>query len=585
MKLRELLKNLDRKGIRSRIQKNTLTSEDQRVLLFCVRVVPSLWQALQKSKIRVKKLREMIWGKKTESARNILKEIDQGEMPAPVTEPPSGLEAEASQSQESLKSAGSPSTQEPAPAQSAPLPADSNVVPIQKGKKYKENRENGLRGIQAYPDAEIVGCPHPGLKPGDLCPKCGKGTLYLLKTFGKFIQFVGSPFLKVILYFQQKLRCNACGAIFSAPLPAGVGGPRGTASASAMIALLKYGAGFPFYRLSQIQKYLKIPVSPSGIWKMLEPLIEIAIVIFKEMRRQAAQGEIFHNDDTVNKILAVILSLKLSLKKKTPEKTKKTRQKIFTSGILAKVGSTQIVLFFTGHRNAGENLEALFTERDQALKIPIQMSDASTMNTPGKRQTESSACLTHCRRYFVKSYRSAKVQVTYVIRKLKEVYRTESEAKKLKLSAEERLKLHQEKSGPILEELKKWMVDQVEGKKVEENSQLGEAIQYARNHWQKLTLFLRTPGAPLTNDELEQKFKMVKLHLKNSLFYKTLWGALVGDLFMSIIHTCVLAGENPLDYLIAIQTHRNEVLKSPGSWMPWSYRKMLPAAPAMKMPA
>jgi hypothetical protein len=337
---------------------------------------------------------------------------------------------------------------------------------------------------------------------------------------------------------------------------------------------MKYGAGLPFYRYSTIQRYLKVPVSPSGIWKMLNPLIEVAVIIFKEMQRLAAQGEVIHNDDTVNKVLALIRSMK---NQNWLEKSKKSRKKVFTTGILSKLGSTQIVLFFTGHKHAGENLEALLSDRDEALESPIQMADASTMNKPGRKETKAGGCLTHFRRGFVKSYRSAKEAVTYVIRKLKVVYRTESEAKKLGLNPEERLKLHQEKSGPIMEELKTWMDDQIVNKKVEENSSLGEAIGYGRNHWTKLTLFLRVAGVPLTNDELEQKFKMVKQHVKNSLFYKTLWGAFVGDMFMSIIHTSVLAGENPFDYLIAIQEHREEVMKAVGDWMPWNYRKTIAA--------
>ena len=61
-------------------------------------------------------------------------------------------------------------------------------------------------------------------------------------------------------------------------------------------------------------------------------------------------------------------------------------------------------------------------------------------------------------------------------------------------------------------------------------------------HWQKLTLFLRVPGPPLDNNICERALKMAIRHRKNSLFYKTLRGAAVGDLYMSLIHTCYLSG-------------------------------------------
>ena len=85
------------------------------------------------------------------------------------------------------------------------------------------------------------------------------------------------------------------------------------------------------------------------------------------------------------------------------------------------------------------------------------MADASNMNSAGVGKTQEGGCLTHYRRGFVKSYRGAKKAATYVIKKLQEVYRVESEAKRLNLSPEARLKLHQEKSGPIMEELELWM--------------------------------------------------------------------------------------------------------------------------------
>jgi transposase len=560
VKIREIIKGLDRKGVSERIKKNELTPEDQRILLIFVRIIPALLETLRKKQRQMGGLLTLLLGKKSESSRDILKQIEKEKSSQKESQNKAQDETQAGDMQDE-------------PCQSEP----GNVIPLnplQKPKRnYKKNRKNGRSGTKDYPNADIEILKHEILKPGDSCPKCGMGSLYLLKSFGKFIQFIGSPLLRAKIYLQQKLRCSACRAIFQAKLPVGVASSRATPSASAIIALIKYGAGFPFYRMSTVQKYLKIPISPSGIWMMLEPLIPVALKIFQEMRRQAAQGEVFHNDDTVNKILDLIKTFKTPVKRR-----KKQRKKIFTSGILSKVGAVQIVLFFTGHKNAGENLEDLLAERDKELGIPIQMADASTMNKPGSQKTQEGGCLTHYRRGFVKSYRGAKQGATYVIERLQEVYRTENEAKQKGLNAEERLKLHQEKSEPIMEELKKWMDDQIDGKKVEENSALGDAIGYGRRHWTKLTLFLRVAGAPLANDELEQKFKMVKQHGKNSLFYKTPWGALVGDLFMSTIHTCVLAKENPFDYLVAIQEYRDFVLKNPDDWMPWNYPKALAAA-------
>jgi hypothetical protein len=107
------------------------------------------------------------------------------------------------------------------------------------------------------------------------------------------------------------------------------------------------------------------------------------------------------------------------------------------------------------------------------------------------------------------------------------------------------------------------------------NSGLGQAISYLLNHWQKLTLFLERPGVPLDNNIVERALKKAILHRKGALFYKTLNGAAVGDLFMSLIHTCELNGANPFDYLTELQRHAEELKRGPSEWMPWNYRETL----------
>ena len=90
-----------------------------------------------------------------------------------------------------------------------------------------------------------------------------------------------------------------------------------------------------------------------------------------------------------------------------------------------------------------------------------------------------------------------------------------------------------------------------------------------------MTVFLRQAGAPLDNNLCEQVLKRAVLHRKNALFYRTLNGAEVGDLFMSLIHTCELGGANSFHYLTQLQRHARGVAASPGEWMPWNYRQTL----------
>jgi transposase len=124
-----------------------------------------------------------------------------------------------------------------------------------------------------------------------------------------------------------------------------------------------------------------------------------------------------------------------------------------------------------------------------------------------------------------------------------------------------------------------WLEAQLAEKKTEPNSGLGKAITYLLRHWTGLTTFLRQAGAPLDNNLCERALKRAVLHRKNALFYKTLHGAEVGDLFMSLIHTCQLCGANSFEYLTELQRHVKELAANPAEWMPWNYRQTLAHAP------
>ncbi len=86
---------------------------------------------------------------------------------------------------------------------------------------------------------------------------------------------------------------------------------------------------------------------------------------------------------------------------------------------------------------------------------------------------------------------------------------------------------------------------------------------------------MRKAGTPLDNNIVERALKRAVLHRKNALFYRTLNGAEVGALFMSLIHTCQLCGANSFDYLTELQRHAQKLAVNPAEWMPWNYRETL----------
>jgi hypothetical protein len=333
-----------------------------------------------------------------------------------------------------------------------------------------------------------------------------------------------------------------------------------------MLGLLRFGSGLPHYRIEKMQRDFGVPLPQSTQWKLMAEGSRDLEPIGRELLTVAAAGELLHNDDTTMRIQ----SLKQEKAAAGAERTG-----IFTTSIISKVGPHQIALFFTGGNHAGENLDQLLQHRDVGLDQPIQMCDALSRNRSKEFEVLLSHCLPHGRRNFVDVAENFPTECQKVLESLAQVFRNDGQAKQLNLGPEQRLCFHQEHSQPIMETLQAWMKEQMEQKKVEPNSGLGEAIAYMLNHWEPLTLFLRHPGAPLNNNICERALKMAILHRKNSLSYKTQNGARVGDLFMSLIHTCRLNGVNPFDYLTTLQRHSSGVKANPGQWLPWNYNQTI----------
>jgi transposase len=377
------------------------------------------------------------------------------------------------------------------------------------------------------------------------------------------VRITGNAPLQAKVYQMQKLRCNLCGEIFIADTPAGIGEEKYDAASGAMIALLKYGSGLPLNRLQQLQGSLGVPLPASTQWEIVDQMAGQFCPVYQELNRQAAQGDVIYNDDTTMKILALMQN--------NDQQDQSERKGIFTTGILSMVNNQKIALFFTGRKHAGENLADLLQQRQSDLSAPIQMCDALSRNTSEAFKSILANCLAHGRRKFVEVALNFPEQCRYVIETLAEVYKYDEMAKEQNMSADQRLRFHQSKSGPLMEDLETWLNDQLDQKKVEPNCGLGQAISYMLNHWKPLTLFLRVPGAPLDNNICERALKKAILHRKNALFYKTENGARVGDLFMSLIHTCNLAGANPFDYLTELQKHSAELADHPEKWLPWNY--------------
>lgn len=521
--------------------RGALSADDHAKLKAAIDTLAFLTAELQATGTSLDRLRRLLFGAPTEKTRTLL-----------------GADAALDQPDVPPRAAGS-----------AAASPDAGAKPQRPG--------HGRIPVAAYTGATRVTIAHPTMHSGDGCPGCRRGKVYPLREPACIVRITGMAPLGAAVYVRDRLRCNLCGEVFTAPTPEGIGEVRYDETAASMVGLLKYGAGLPFHRIEVLQRGLGIPLPAATQWELVRDAAALLAPVFAELLRQAAQGEIFYNDDTVMKILALTVEQRRAA---AADEDTDERTGVFTSAIVAVCGPDRIALFFTGRRHAGENLAAVLAQRAAELGPPIQMSDALAANTTGDFATILANCLAHARRNFVDVVRNFPAEVRVVLETLREVYHNDAIAREQGLSPADRLRFHQIESGPLMATLKAWLDQQIDEHRVEPNSGLGQAIAYMRKHWAPLTLFLRVPGAPLDNNICERALKKAILHRKNALFYKTENGARVGDAFMSLIHTAELNGIAPFDYLVALQRHHEAVARAPRAWLPWNYQETLAALDA-----
>ena len=433
---------------------------------------------------------------------------------------------------------------------------------------------HGRHGADVYRAAQTVECRHEQLAVGARCPACGRGTLYRLPP-GVEMRLDGNALVSAVRSALEKLRCSACGQVFTASVPVAAGTEKYTARARAMVALARYYLGLPWYRLEGFQALVGVPVADATQWDQAEVVGDCSYPIFLQLEKDAAQGEVIFQDDTPHRILTLMKENQQARaqaqgKVKTEERT--GRQ---TTALIVQVGTHRICLYYTGRRHAGENLEALLRKREPDRGKPLVMSDALSRNHAQEDALIRCHCLAHGLRKFRELDEAFPAESAVVVNALKDVFDHEEYTRIEELTAQDRFAYHQEKSGPILTKLKQWLEEQTAQRLVEPKSSLGKAITYLLEHWETLTRFLQQPGAPLENNVAERALKLRIRQRKNSLFYATEHSAYIASLLTSVIATCVQASVNAVDYLVALQDHRHEVFANPRAWLPWNYEAAL----------
>jgi hypothetical protein len=542
----------DGEALIAQVHQSSLPRADAEKVEWVIRMYFYVVFALQEAKLSVKRLRTLLFGKTSipSSAPEDSVASSQGDGEGPHISAVHEADAEA----------GAPGHHAP------PGPAPKPERALAKG---GHRPGTGRLGADAYAGAARIACRHEELAVGQRCPVCGQGTLYQLPA-GVEIRLDGHALLSAMRYEVEKLRCSACGKIFTAGLPAGVGTEKYSAQARAVLAVSRYYLGIPGYRLQGYQAMLGVPVPDATQWDQIEVVGDCAYKVFAQLEREAAQGELLFQDDTAVRILALLQENRELVAQGLA--TPKERTGMHTTALVVQVGEHTAILYYASRRHAGENLQEFLDKRAVGLDKPLVMSDALASNAVAdESRLIRCHCLAHGRRKFSDLAEVFPHECQVVLKVIGQVFEHDAQARQEQLSPSERLAYHQRLSGPLMEGLHTWLHQQLTERLVEPNSSLGKAMMYMQGHWETLTRFLSVPGAPLDNNLAERALKLFIRQRKNSLFFQSKHSAYIASILTSLIATCLYAGVNAVEYLVALQAHRSEVWADPAAWLPWSY--------------
>jgi transposase len=370
--------------------------------------------------------------------------------------------------------------------------------------------------------------------------------------------------VEVIRHVRHKYACSACEeGVQIAPAPAKLL-PKSNASPTllAYIATAKYQDALPLYRQSQIFARYGAEIPRNTLARWMVQVGERLMPLVEALRQHLLKAPLIHMDET---------TLQVNAEADRPASS--------TSYMWVQRGGPpgqQVVLFDYDASRAGRVPVRLLGDYAGRLVTDGYEGYAEVVRCNG---ITHAGCWAHARRKFVEAQKVQPKGKTgkadWAINQIRKLYAVEKQAKAL--DPEARQALREEKSRPLITQLRTWLdtsLDQVIPK-----STLGKALHYLDGQWNRLTRFLDDGLIPLDNNPAENAIRPYVVGRKNWLFSHTPSGAQASAAIYSLIETAKVNGLSPYEYLQFVF----ETLPTLGddddlnTLLPWQWKDTLPA--------
>ncbi len=384
-----------------------------------------------------------------------------------------------------------------------------------------------------------------------VCGECGSRKKRIGSEKNELLEYVPGRF-KVIEQEREKYACRECqgevviGPVGPKPIEGGLPGP----SLLTHVLVSKYRDHLPLYRQAEIYARDGVQIARSTLMDWVRHGAELLVPVAEAIHEQAIGSHVLQVDDTGLRVLD----------DDHPGGSKRGH-------LWGLLGDRVWASFRYTPTWRGEEAQKLVEGRKGFLQVDGYSGFDDLFKAPGAEIIEV-GCMAHARRKYVAALDSGEIRAAVAVGLFQKLYAVEAEATKRNLDPPARLVLRSERSGPLMDELGKWIAEQ--HPQLPPKSPLGKALTYSLNQWKQLRRFLADGRIQLDNNGVERQLRAVAVGRKNYLHAGSDAAAERAAVLYTVIGTAVVQGVEPMAYV------RDLVEKISGDYPAKRLRELLP---------
>ena len=417
-------------------------------------------------------------------------------------------------------------------------------------------RRKGRRNLANFENLPVTTCVHELSAAERACPCCGIERKQIGTDESWQVEYLPGHFER-IHHLRKKYTCTCCESNGNNPqmetaakpemaIDKGMAGP----GLLAYIVTSKFSDYLPLYRLEDIfeRQGFEISRATQSVW--CGDIADLAEPLYELMAERVRASHVVATDDTIMPMLS-------------KGKTTNARMWVYVGD------EAQPYNVFDFTLNRGRDGPKYFLKDYRQVLLADAYGGYNGV-VAGNEITRA-GCWAHMKRKVIDAEKAAPEIAREAVERVRALYAIERQCKDA--SVEERLKLRQQQSAPLLAQLRERLLTWKE--QLLPKHPMAEAVNYALSQWTELNVFCSDGAVSIDNNVSEREMKRVVLNRKNSLFVGNPRGGRTAAILATFTSTCRRHDIDPQLYLTQLLTNLSQVRKSElPNWLPDQWKRL-----------